>query len=99
MKADSESLNLRRRWIIEIDYLRLTNQLDTEAIDGTSGQALRRGVVVTGVDDAVKVGAFFLDRFDGAPEDSLASASVVRVRVEESHGSFPVSSCIYYVPS
>lgn len=48
--------------------------------------------MVSGEDDAVEIGSFLLDGFDGAPEDSLSAAAVVRVRVEESHREFPALS-------
>lgn len=73
------------------------NEFDSEPVNGTSHQGLRRGIVVAGVDDALKVGAFFLNGFDGAPENSLAAASIVGVGVEETHGSFSAPSAIDYL--
>lgn len=48
--------------------------------------------MVTGVDYTIEVGSFFLDRFDGAPEDSLPAAAIVGVWMEEANCLFAVSS-------
>lgn len=52
--------------------------------------------MIAGVDHAVKVRAFFLDSFEGTPENPFSAATVVGVRVEETHGSFSAPSAIEY---
>lgn len=75
------------------------NEFDSESVKGSSHQGLRRGIVVASVDDAVKVRDFLLKCLDGAPQNSLSSAAVVGVGMEEPHGSFPAPSAIDYVPN
>jgi hypothetical protein len=50
--------------------------------------------MISGEDDTVKIGIFLLNGFNGAPEHSLAAATVVRVRMEESYRTFSALSCI-----
>ena len=83
----------------ERECLGWKEQLDPEAIESSGRQALRGGVVVAGVDDAVEIRDFILDGFDGAPQHSLSAATIIGVRMEEPHGSVSVPCTTYYAES
>ena len=50
--------------------------------------------MVAAEDNGIEIGVLFLDGFDGAPKDSLSAAAIVGVGMEESNGSFLVSSAV-----
>ena len=61
-----------------------TLENSTKTLNNTSHQAVRRSIMVIGVDDAVQVRAFFLDGFDGEPQDPLTIIAIIGIWMEES---------------
>lgn len=59
-------------------------------------ERIGRSIVITGVDDTVEIGLFFLDGLDGTPEDSLSAAAIVGVGVEEPDRPLSVSTASDY---
>ena len=48
-----------------------------------SHQAVRRSIMVIGVDDAIQVRAFFLDGFDGVLQDRFTINTIIGIWMEE----------------
>ena len=65
----------------------------TKTLNDTSHQAIRRSIMVIGVDDGVRVGAFLLDGFDGTPQGPLTITTIIGIWMEESE---PPSSIAFW---
>lgn len=74
------------RTITDIGYLGCRKQLNSESINRSSLQALRRGVTIACIDDAVNIGNL-LDSLHRALKHSLPLATVVGVGVEDAYSA------------
>ena len=57
-----------------------------------SHQAIRRSIMVIGVDDVVQVGALFLDGLDSMPQDPLIITAINGIWMEESEPPSSIAS-------
>ena len=64
----------------------------TKTLNDMSHQAIRRSIMVIGVDDVVQVGALFLDGLDSMPQDPLIITAINGIWMEESEPPSSIAS-------